>query len=153
MRLTAFALGAFLSTAAGASFALADPASTPLPSASPAAAAASDHLTDAEIRTLLVGNSYVVDWREGMRVTVDVHPDGTLHGAVTDGIPTGLRMGSVASRLQDDGKYTIDKGLYCWTYMGAWANHNGKPSCAAITRTSTGYVLGSTRMTVVVGKH
>lgn len=151
MRLTAFALAALLSTAAGASIARADQASPAPAPASPAAAA--DHLTDAEIRTLLVGNSYAVDWRDGMRITIDVHPDGTLHGAVTEGAPAGFRMGSGATRLQDDGKYTIDKGLYCWTYQGPWANKSGKPSCAAITRTSNGYLLGSTRMTIIPGKH
>jgi hypothetical protein len=127
---------------------------TPQPAASAAASALpAGKLGDADIRALLVGNSYTFDYRDGMRITVDVHADGVLFGYVSDGAVRGFRMGSAAAREQDDGKYTIGNGQYCWQFNGPWARKDGKPACAAITRTDSGvYMLGSTRIAVTQGK-
>jgi hypothetical protein len=153
MHRVAVALAAILSALAVPTFAAAEPASpSPQPATSPQAAAGI-RLTDEEIRMLLVGNAYTIDYREGMRLTMDVHPDGTVHGYVSEGMGPSSRYGTGASRSQDDGKYTIGKGLFCLTWDGAWANKTGKPSCTHITRTETGYLIGTTRMTVTPGKH
>jgi len=125
----------------------------PQAAASATPALAAGKLGDADIRALLVGNSYTSDYREGMQLTVDVHADGTLSGHLSGGAVRSTRTGLSAARDQDDGKYTIGNGEYCWQFNGAWARKDGKPVCAAIARTDSGvYLLGSTRITVTQGK-
>ena len=153
MRFAALVLAVTATALAATAAARADTA-TPQPAASAAASAVpAGKLGDADIRALLAGNSYTFDYRDGMRITVDVHPDGTLFGYVSDGVVRSYRMGAASTREQDDGKYTIGNGQYCWQFNGPWARKDGKPACAAITRTdSGGYALGSTRITVTQGK-
>jgi hypothetical protein len=151
LRLSALVLAITATSLVATATARADTSPQPGPSVQ-ASALPGTRLDDAAIRTLLVGNSYTVDYREGKRLTIDVHPDGTLSGYVSEGMTTGFRMGGAAAREQDQGKYTIANGQYCWQFNGAWARKDGKPACAAITRADAGYILGSTRMTVTQGK-
>jgi hypothetical protein len=117
---------------------------TTVPSAQP-----SSQLSDQEIRDLLVGNKYTTGWREGMRLTIEVHPNGTLHGYVSEGfVPS--RYG--AARNEDDGKYSIGDGKFCVNFGGFWANSNGKASCNAITRTDKGYYWGTKPILVIQAK-
>ena len=118
---------------------------TAVPSGQP-----SSQLSDQEIRDLLVGNKYTIGWREGMRLTIEVHPNGTLHGYISEGyVPS--RSGAV--RNEDDGKYSIGDGKFCTNFLGFWSNSNGKPSCNTVTRTDKGYYWGTKPILVIQAKN
>jgi hypothetical protein len=158
MRLAVLVLAAAMTATAVPSIARADSGSpsaapatqqTPAPAAQPSPQAT--RLTDDEIRALLVGNSFTIDWREGMRLTYEVHPNGTVFGYVSSGVVA--TRGAGATRNQDDGKYTIGNGMYCHTFSGPWANSDGKPTCVSITRSGAGYLFGKRPMVVTPAKH
>jgi hypothetical protein len=104
-------------------------------------------LSDQEIRDLLVGNKYTIGWRQGMRLTIEVHADGKLHGFINDEgvVPHGI----ASARNQDDGTYSIGDGKYCTHFAGAWANGNGKPNCYVVTRRDGRYYLDAFLIRVI----
>ncbi|HEX3467543.1 MAG TPA: hypothetical protein VHT05_05640 [Candidatus Elarobacter sp.] len=153
MRIVTIVLAAAVTGLVATSPVRADTAS-PLPAPTVQPSPQMTRLSDGEIRTLLVGNSYTVDYHEGMRLTFDVHADGTVFGYVSAGMVQGGRGSALASRNQDDGKYTIANELYCYAFSGPWAHKDGKPTCAPILRSADGgYLLGKTPMVVTPAKH
>jgi hypothetical protein len=122
----------------------------PSPQPSPPVAAAV-RLSDQEIRDLLVGNKYFAPGRDGVVFEVELRPDGTLLGRISDRGHVPVGSANVA-RNQDDGKYVIKNGRLCLSYSGAWANSSGKPNCHTVSKGDKGYYFGTTPIDVVQPK-
>jgi len=150
---TVAAIAAVFAVVAGQSVAVADPS----PESSPSAAASSQPagggpLTTEQLRALLVGKSYTLPWRDDTEMTIEVHPNGTLHGSLAGLNLAMSRMSAAAAYQSADGTYTIANDLYCWKFGGMWAPSNGKPTCAHVTQSANRYYLGRTQITIVEPK-